>query len=108
MDYEEVNPDPAPSDMEAVEISKLTEQDLIELDKLLYSFVGRKWKKVAYVVGRGMTDCDEKFYKIPDVFFADRVRDMIKKGDLISQGNLRNMRYCEVRLPTPSLEKLDA
>jgi hypothetical protein len=35
---------------------------------------------------------------LPDLFYAERVRALVAKGLLISEGDLDYMRYCEVRL----------
>jgi len=37
--------------------------------------------------------------KVPDIFYAERVRNLVAEGKLESQGNLLYMGFSEVRLP---------
>ncbi len=61
--------------------------------------IGSYWRKVARVVGTTMMEFDGRYYGIPDVFFAQRIQQFAKNGVIESQGNLKRMRYSEIRLP---------
>lgn len=36
---------------------------------------------------------------LPDLFYAERIKALVARGELIAEGNLEYMRYSEVRLP---------
>lgn len=36
---------------------------------------------------------------LPDVFYAQRIKALVQRGALVSEGNLNYMSYSEVRLP---------
>ena len=83
---------------EQVEIvSKLTPEQLKEIDYGLLSFCSNKFPKVAKIVGSYMTSNSNKFDVI-DLFYAQRIEKMADLGFLEYQGNLKFMRYSEVRL----------
>ena len=66
------------------------------------SAAGGRWRKVAMVVGRvayGMGDDspegDEERYEL----VARRIEALVSDGRLEAQGNIKNWRFSEVRLP---------
>jgi len=79
-------------------VSSLNSSQLERIDTLLLSNCGNQWRKVARVVGTTMMDDDKIIEGIPDVFYAQRVASMVEKGILLSQGNLKSMRFSEVKL----------
>jgi hypothetical protein len=80
-------------------ISKLSDSDIEEIDSVLLAHVGKNPRKVAMVVAMAMSKMPNKIEGIPDVFYAQRVATLVSKGLLLSQGNLRRMRYSEVKVP---------
>ena len=70
-------------------------------DPLLLSQCTRRWQKVAMVVGNALVaSSGGSFAQTGDLVLAARVRALAASGRLESQGNLHNMRYSEVRLPS--------
>jgi len=95
----ELKPDP-PLDVEqSLRVSKLRQEDLLEMDRVLLSYAERNWRKVAYIVSRALGEFSVRLPDVPDVYYSQRVRNLVAAGQLESQGNLLYMRYSEVRLP---------
>ena len=92
-------PDPALTPEQKALVQKLSSEQVQEIDNLLLSHARHSWRKVAMLVGLAMTDGKGKVGGIPDVFYSQRVRALVDKGYLESQGNLQFMRFSEVRLP---------
>lgn len=92
-----VDPDLLPAEVEKV--SMLIAADLARIDDALMSQMSREWRKVARVVGTAMLSMPERPRGVPDVFFSKRVSLLVDAGRLESQGDLRRMRFSEVRLP---------
>ena len=80
-------------------IKSLVPSDIEEIDEQLLKNAGRKWRKVAMVVGLTMTEFNKKYSGIPDLFFAQRVKELVNTGLLQSKGNLDHMRFSEVKKP---------
>lgn len=78
-------------------VSKLTDEQIIEIDFALLSVVGKEWKKVAMVVAT--LELPNRDQGIPYIFYSKRVAFLVEQGKLISQGNLRRMRFSEVKVP---------
>ncbi|MBP9663044.1 MAG: hypothetical protein KBD94_00375 [Pyrinomonadaceae bacterium] len=70
-----------------------------EIDRLLLLNMTKTWRKVALIVGTTMTQIDrqERAGK-NDSYFANRVEVLVKKGLVEHDGDLNQMRRCEVRL----------
>jgi pimeloyl-ACP methyl ester carboxylesterase len=84
---------------QAVHVSRLKQEDLWEIDRVLLAQAAPNWRKVARIVGMAIGELSERFPNIPDVYYAQRVQRLVAVGELESQGNLAYMRYSEVRLP---------
>ncbi|HYJ41090.1 MAG TPA: DUF3658 domain-containing protein [Steroidobacteraceae bacterium] len=98
LEHEE-RPDP-PLDVEqSLRVSRLTQEDLWDIDREILSQSARSWRKVARVVIQVMDKLAMRIPDLPDVYIAQRVRHLVEIGKLESQGNLHYMRYSEVRLP---------
>jgi len=92
-------PDP-PLDLEqSLRVSKLTQGDLQEMDRELLAQANHRWRKVARIAGMAIGVLAERLPDIPDIYYAQRVRNLVALGKLESQGNLACMRDSEVRLP---------
>lgn len=81
-------------------IDAITPEELQIIDDALMAEASAvHFRKVARVVGSAMDATEGETYRIPDYFFASRVQKLVKQGRLVSQGNLKRMRYSEVKLP---------
>jgi hypothetical protein len=80
-------------------IDSLTPAELQRIDDALMSGASTQFRKVARVVGIAMTVTKNPNKRIPDDFYASRVRKLVEDGRLIAEGNLDYMRYSEVKLP---------
>ena len=79
-------------------VARLTPDDIADIDAILFGLVPERWRKVAYVVGKAMSASDPvRTAGVPDVFYAERIRHLVRVGMIESAGNLRRMRYSEVR-----------
>lgn len=92
-------PDPDLTEEQKKLVAELSDEQLQEIDEMLISFACKYNRKVARVVGSTMSHLPNRVYGIPDVFYAQRVKLLVKQGRLISEGNLQYMCYSEVRLP---------
>jgi len=50
------------------------------------------------VVGLSMIQFKGRFVGVPDVYYARRVAELVAMGKLEAQGDLRRMRFNEVRI----------
>ncbi|HEU5134435.1 MAG TPA: DUF3658 domain-containing protein, partial [Steroidobacteraceae bacterium] len=80
-------------------VSKLTQDDLLEMDRVLVAQASTGWRKVARIVAGAIDALSARLPDVPDVYYAQRVRNLVAAGQLESQGNLLFMRHSEVRLP---------
>ena len=85
------------SPAEGERVARLPQAILALIDAALLSQVSNDWRKVAHVVGMAMLSMPDRPSGVPDVFFAKRVALLVESGQLESQGNLRRMRFSEVR-----------
>ena len=95
-------PNPPLSRKEAAAFAKLSEGDKAAIDQGILQCVVPRWQKVAMVVSRAEEKLRERFPQFSYVLYAERIRLLAKQGLLESQGNLRYMRFSEVRLPDES------
>jgi len=79
-------------------VNKLSELELSDIDDALLSNISTQWKKVARIVGAAMSEQEDRIKGIPDVFYAQRVMCLVQKGLIESQGDLKAMRFSEVRI----------
>lgn len=99
MTIDEFEPDgPLTPEQEAI-VERLSPDDLAKIDEGLLSNCCNKWRKVARVVATTMfSDGPYGYENVPDVFYSQRVKSLVVRGLLESQGNLDHMRYSHVRL----------
>jgi hypothetical protein len=88
--------EPTPKQLKAIQ--QLTPSEVIEIEGVLVSNVGPRWRKVAMVVGLSMLQLKDRFNGVPDVYYSRRLAEMAEAGKLDSQGDLRRMRFSEVRI----------
>lgn len=91
------NDPPLTSEQEEL-VNKLMASEVENIDEALLSNISSYWKKVASVVGATMMDLENRVEGIPDVYYANRIIYLAEKGLIESQGNLRRMRFSEIRL----------
>jgi hypothetical protein len=91
--------DPPLSAEEKQFIGALSLEFLARIDEALLANCTNDWRKVAFVVGMTMLRIKYKAPDVPDMYFAQRVIQLVEKGLLESRGNLRRMRFSEVRIP---------
>ncbi len=102
MSEQDVKPDPPLTPEQALRVSRLRQEDLWEMDRVLLAQSTPTWRKLARIVGMTIGELSERFPNIPDVYYAQRVRHLVAVGKLESQGNLavhalqRSAAACEV------------
>jgi len=82
-------------------VGRLTAEEVEIIDQRLLANVSNQWRKVAMVVGLTMMELKTKMKKlngIPDVYYAERVILMVRKGLMELEGDEKRMRFSEVRL----------
>ena len=79
-------------------VSNLSSSELESIDAALLSNCNNQWRKVARVVGTTMMEDVHRIEGIPDLFYAQRIESLVEKGVLLFQGNLRSLRFSEVKL----------
>jgi hypothetical protein len=95
---EEPRDDGELTDEQRALVNQLTPEQVAEIDRILLSFVPQRFGKVAMVVGKTMMSFgDDRIVGIPDIYYAERVRLLAEAGVIESVGNLRRMRFSEVR-----------
>lgn len=77
----------------------LTAQELDRIDASLLSHARPQSRKLAMIVALAMADCDVHIPNVADAFYSKRAARLVSEGKLLASGDLRGMRYCEVRLP---------
>jgi len=92
------------TDQEEELIAALPAEFVTRIDDALLAKANRRFQKVARIIGEVMADGPPG---IPDVYYAQRIAKLVKAGLLESQGNLRRMRFSEVRRPGPSLSVIE-
>ena len=90
--------DPPLDVAQSLRVSKLTQEDLWDIDRELLAQSARSWRKMARVVSFTMHKLEPRIPDVPDVYYAQRVRHLVEIGKLESQGDLHKMRFSEVQL----------
>ena len=72
-----------------------------ELDAALMASINPRWTKVAMVLGRAMKDPGLSFGEDEDEceVLAVRLEELVASGSVLAQGDVKQWRFCEVRLP---------
>ena len=93
---EELEPDGLPNEEQSLAISKLNDSDLKQIDEALLAEACDKWRKTARIVGFAMMRV--RLPGVPDVFFSNRVKKLVKEGKLLVVGDLNYMGRSEVKI----------
>ena len=80
-------------------VSKLSKAELDEIDSALLKNICGNWRKVARVIATTIMDFGDRFNGVPDVFYAKRIQLLRENNLFESQGNLKRMRYSEIKYP---------
>jgi hypothetical protein len=99
MTSDEFTPDPPLSAEQARVVASLSVEFVAAIEAELLSHARPRNRKVAMLVGMAMGNPNVHAPGLPDLFYAQRIRELVAKGHLIAEGNLNFMRYSEVRLP---------
>jgi len=78
-------------------IAAWSKNNLEALDQLLLSCTDYQWKKVALVVAKTMMKTPDFASELPDIFYLQRIDELIGQGKLVYNGDLFSLRNCEVR-----------
>ena len=97
--YPRFMPPERPTTEQQSRIDKLTDDHLRLIDEAILANASLQWQKVARVIGSAMDSTVDSVPRVPDSFYAERIRQLVATGQLESEGNLDAMRSCEVRLP---------
>ncbi len=106
MTFDEFEPDGPLTTEQLAIVQKLTPEQLAQVDDALLSNCCDEWQKVARVVGTTMMNDSVRLENVPDIFYSQRVQLLVKEGSLESKGNLKFMRYSEVRLTNSDAIKI--
>ena len=90
--------DPGLTSEQVRAVDALTTTEIEAIDAALMAQVTGGWRKIAFVVGKAMHALGaERSARVPDVYFAERVRELERRGLIESAGNTKRMRFSEVR-----------
>jgi Protein of unknown function/Sel1 repeat len=93
------------------ELDAVDELDLVDvpselvarIDAAILAHATPSFQKVARLVSMAMKSIPDAPGTVTDVFYAQRIMHLVRTGQMESQGNLRRMRFSEVRLPSAPL-----
>ncbi len=101
---EDLQPDPPLTAEQTSRVAKLSDEDVLRIDAALLANACHQNRKVAAVVGYTLMELRATIPNVPDIYYAQRVRELVQRGALVADGNLSYMRYSEVRLPGSDTE----
>ena len=91
----------APLDAEeTATVEALTPEDILAIDDALLDATSPIWSKVAMVLAKQLKVRPGVPDDVPLEFYWSRLCNLVARGDLESQGNLRRARFSEVRRAT--------
>jgi len=90
--------DAPPSKGELARIHSLSAEQIEQIDRALLAGACDQWRKVARIVGTVMSEESPRLQGVPDSYYSQRIATLVERGLLQSQGDLRRMRYSEVRV----------
>lgn len=92
-------PDEELSDEQQNRVSLLTAEEIATIDAAILRNCSTQFRKIARVVGFSLGEVREVIPNVPDLFYVQRIRQLIAEGKLESQGNISAMRLGEIKLP---------
>ena len=82
---------------EAAIVAAFTPAQVDAIDDALLSDITPTWSKVAMILGKQLKAKPGIPDDVPLEYYWERICRMIERGDLDSQGNIRRIRFSEVR-----------
>ena len=79
-------------------VSALGSADLSSIDNAIFAECATSWRKSARVVMGAMKMLDQTLPEVPVALYTRRIAALVQSGRLQSQGNLRHLRFSEVKL----------
>ena len=76
--------------------NQLSQDELELIDNTLYSYTSERWQKIAMIIGRSLKLCNQ-FKDLNDIKLLVRVHHLINTSKLETQGNIKAMRFSEVK-----------
>lgn len=103
---EELQSDPTLTPEQKRMVDQVSETDIRKIDQALLSNASYDWCQVARIVTTTMIELDNGM-GLPNIYFAERIKHLVREGMLESKGDLTRMRFSEVRLKHKSLDTED-
>jgi hypothetical protein len=94
--------DPPPDAKELARYAELTHPQRVLIDALLLGHSSETWQKMARIVAETMNKVPPNLADVSYGYFTQRLRYLVGAGQLEARGNVAVMRYCELRLRSPS------
>jgi hypothetical protein len=85
---------------ERAHVDSLTDADLQIVDAAILSEACNRWRKVARIAMRIEGVLNGRYPNLSYIFYAQRLRHLVERGLLESQGNPEYMRFSEARIST--------
>jgi len=98
MNNHDLQEDDELTDEQSSLVEALTRDQVSAIDAQLLSNCSQQWRKAAFVVGLAMSELTS-LVGIPDLYYSRRIRKLVSEGALESQGDLKHIRYSEIRVP---------
>ena len=97
----EEDPEPLPplTDEQLDLVRRLSNEQVRKIDDALVSNASHQWRKVTRIVMSTMMELNDSL-GLPDIYYAQRVLSLVDAGRLEAQGDLKYLRFSEVRLPS--------
>lgn len=92
-------PNPPLSPAEKAVVNSLSKEDLAVVDRCILGNCSKRRLKVARIVMDTEEDLADQFPGLSYIFYTLRLQHLVEEGCLDSFGDLRCMRFSEVRLP---------
>jgi len=91
---------PPMSEHERAVAARLTAVELRDIDAAIIASCRPRWNKLVMVASRTSDAIGGRFPDFSDLFYCERIAQLVGRGSLEAQGDLRYMRFSEVRLPS--------
>jgi hypothetical protein len=79
-------------------VDQLSEAQMKEIDRSILENASHQWSQVSRLLLTTMIERKEGVTGLPELFYLERISNLVKEGFLESRGDLRDMKASEVRL----------